>query len=772
VGGARLTMHRLLRRQLETHLGPDRETGPELRRLLRDIDARYRRADEDEASLRTALELVSDLTRRLAGAGARGREACDPAPGGLLRRLFAQAPFAVVFVDDELRVRAWSPGSERLLGYRAGEALERDVTALLFTAEDRDDARRDLRAILERGAAHESLRRMATRDGATRQHTWTVVPLRGEVGRPAGAAVLVRAPPEASDRYEVAAQGTGDVLWDWDLRDDRLWLSDAWGDLVGGRASGAASEWLSRVHESDRGAVDEALREHREGRTARFELEHRLRTETGALRWVLARGRALRDAGGKALRMTGSMTDITARREAIEHLLHDALHDPLTRLPNRALFLDLVKRSFARSRRRGDYRFAVVFLDLDRFKAVNDELGHAAGDELLVQMAARLQTCLREGDTLARLGGDEFTILLDDVRDASDTHIVADRIRQVSTEPFRLAGHDVTVSASLGIALSAPSYGRPEDLLHDADSAMYRAKAQGRARSVVFDPGMRERAPELLALEAELRRALLRKEFRVHYLPIVETASGRIQGLEALIRWEHPTRGVVAPEHFVPVAEETGLIVPIGRWLLHEAVRDFQGWRRATPDGALTLHVNLSSKQLLHSDLLETIDGALHEHRLGAHELAVELTEQTMQQGADAGQRIAQLRERGVRLCMDDFGTGPSSMSALCRAQLDSLKIDRSLFSGGSPRGQAPDLVRTILAVARSLGKSVVAEGIETAEQLGFLRELGCTAAQGFYFSPPIDIQGARSLLDRGASWYLPPDGPPAVRHIAPQAQA
>ncbi|MFL5273175.1 MAG: putative bifunctional diguanylate cyclase/phosphodiesterase, partial [Anaeromyxobacteraceae bacterium] len=594
-------MHRLLRRQLERHLGPDREPGPGLRELLRDIDARYHRADEDEGSLRRALELIADLTRRAVGAESRGREDRGTSPARLLKRLFDQAPFAVLFCDAELRVVAWNTASERLLGHRSGEALGRELPSLVFAEEDRADARRELRAILERGEADTTLRRTAPRNGPPRLQDWTIVPLREKGGRAAGAAVVVREPRDVHDRYELAAQGTGDALWDWDLRGDRLWLSEAWHEIIGATASGAQSEWLGRVHESDRGAVEETLRAHLDGRSPRFESEHRLRSEGAGYRWVLARGRAVRDASGKAVRVVGSMTDVTARKEAIDHLLHDALHDPLTRLPNRALFLDLVKRSFARSRRREDYRFAVIFLDLDRFKAVNDELGHAVGDDLLVQMGARLQTCLREGDTLARLGGDEFTILLDDVRDPRDTHIVAERIHQVTAHPFQIAGRDVRVSVSLGIALSAPTYGRPEDLLHDADTAMYRAKAQGQARSVVFDASMRERAPQLLDLEAELRRALLRREFCVHYLPIVDTTSGRIDGLEALIRWAHPERGLVAPEHFVPFAEETGLIVPIGRWLLHEAMRDFQAWRRATPDATRTLHVNLSSKQLLHS---------------------------------------------------------------------------------------------------------------------------------------------------------------------------
>jgi diguanylate cyclase (GGDEF)-like protein len=468
---------------------------------------------------------------------------------------------------------------------------------------------------------------------------------------------------------------------------------------------------------------------------------------------VLARGRVVRDSAGQALRFSGSMMDVTGRREASERALRDALHDPLTGLPNRTLFFDLVKRAFARSRRREGYCFAVMFLDVDRFKSVNDGLGHAVGDDLLVQMAKRLQTCLREGDTLARLGGDEFTILLDDVKDRRDTQTVADRINQVTAAAFDVNGREVLATVSIGIALSGPSYVRPEELLHDADTAMYRAKAQGRARSVVFDASMRELTPELLDLEADLRRGLLHQEFRVQYLPIVDVSSGRIAGLEALIRWEHPKRGLLAPDQFVPFAEETGLIVPIGRWLMHEAGREIQHCRRAASGRRLALHVNLSSRQLLHGELLQLIDGTLAENEIDAKDLVIELTENTLLEAAEAGAPITQLRDRGVRLYIDDFGTGSSSINSLHRIQLDSLKIDRSLFTGGSPRGHAPEVVRTIVALAREMGKNVVAEGIETAEQLRFVREIGCAAAQGFFFSPPIDADAARILVAKNATW-------------------
>ncbi|MFL5434780.1 MAG: putative bifunctional diguanylate cyclase/phosphodiesterase, partial [Myxococcales bacterium] len=360
---------------------------------------------------------------------------------------------------------------------------------------------------------------------------------------------------------------------------------------------------------------------------------------------------------------------------------------------------------------------------------------------------------LREGDTLARHGGDELTILLDDIKTPKDAVVVADRIHQVTGEAFQVNAHSAFCTVSIGIALSSSAYGKPEELLRDADTAMYRAKAQGRARSVVFDPTMREREPELMRLESDLRRALLREEFRVEYLPIVDVETGRIEGIEALLRWVHPERGVIPPDDFVPFAEETGLIVPIGRWLLRTASRDFQNLRHAGRLDGITLNINLSSKQLLQTDLLDQFEEVLRETHLSPQDLVLEITETAFQHSEQAAQRLGELKSRGFRLYMDDFGTGYSSLNSLYRFQLDSLKIDRSLFRGGSPKGQAPELVKTIVAFAKDLGKEVVAEGVETAEQLRFVREIGCASAQGYFFSPPVDRLELRSLLESQPSW-------------------
>ena len=747
-------MHPRLRRQLTEHLTSDEAERPSLRRLFKDVDAEYRKADQADAVLQRSLDLLADLARR----PAQPEHAAPPArvsPLARLRReLFDRAPFATFICDRHLQVLAWNGAAERQFGHRSGEAVGRDLAELLFPEGDRPTVRREFQGLVERGEIDQSLRVASSRSGEARLDEWTVVPLPGRRGEPLGAAVLVREPFASDDRCAVAWQGTGDGLFDWDLRVDRLWVSDNWLQLVGlDQGSGAPADWLERIHSADRDAVQAAVKTHLEGGATRFESEHRIRHQGGDWRWVLARAGAVRDATGKAIRLCGSMMDVTERRAAAERVVHDALHDSLTRLPNRSMFLDLAKRSFARTRRREGYAFAVLFLDLDHFKSVNDGLGHAAGDDLLVQTTRRLQTCLREGDTLARMGGDEFTILVDDVKGVVDAEAVAERIRQATSLPFQIGAREVFSTVSIGIAVSSPAYSRPEDLLLDADTAMYRAKAQGRARCVVFDGDLREREPQLLDLETDLRHALQRQEFRIQYLPLVEMKSGRIQGLEALVRWAHPKRGMMAPDQFVPFAEETGLIVPIGRWLLQQAGRDLRRFRQAPSGEQLMLHVNLSSKQLLHGDLLENIDDIVQEHHLAPGDLALELTEHVLRQSEDSPRRLAQLHRHGVRLLMDDFGAGSSSIRSLHQFECDSVKIDRSLFSGGAPRGEAPELVRTIMALARDLGKPVVAEGVETQEQLHFLRELGCSAAQGYYFSPPIDSDAAYSLVERNARW-------------------
>jgi diguanylate cyclase (GGDEF)-like protein len=438
--------------------------------------------------------------------------------------------------------------------------------------------------------------------------------------------------------------------------------------------------------------------------------------------------------------------------ETKEHFRHAAFHDSLTGLPNRAMFTELLKAEMDNSRRRNDHMFAVLFLDLDRFKNINDSLGHTHGDLLLVAFAERLERALRPVDTLARFGGDEFAILLSGMTDATDAVRVAQRIQDELSQPFVLDKNSAFASSSIGIALSSTGYDRPEDILRDADTAMYRAKENGKARYEVFDHGMHARAVSRLQLESDLRQAVEQKEFCVYYQPIVSLQTGRLAGFEALVRWNHPRRGLVMPADFIPVAEETGLIVPIGEWVLQEACRHIRECQLAHPSHrSLSLSVNLSARQVAQPDLLERIKDALAVSTLNSHCLKLEITESVVMENAEAAALMfKQLRALGVQLSIDDFGTGYSSLSYLHRFPLNYLKIDRSFVSRLTTDNDNA-IVRTISTLARNLGMEVIAEGIETEEQYQQLRLLGCEYGQGYLFSHPVNNDGVTHLLAQDA---------------------
>jgi diguanylate cyclase (GGDEF)-like protein/PAS domain S-box-containing protein len=460
----------------------------------------------------------------------------------------------------------------------------------------------------------------------------------------------------------------------------------------------------------------------------------RHRTASGAAHDLELSAHEVMFEGRRALLVAAA--DVTARRKAQAQLLQAAFYDPLTGLPNRALLKDRLDVAFARAKGRDAARFAVLFLDLDRFKLVNDSLGHRAGDELLIQIARRLEGCRRAGDTVARLGGDEFTLLVEGIVDDDEAVAVAERVHRGLAPPFLLEGHEVFASASIGIALGGPATERPEHLLRDADTAMYRAKVRG-CRHAVFDSSMHERAMAALRLENELRRALERGELRVHYQPIVELATGRAVGVEALVRWEHRDRGLVQPGEFIPLAEETGLIVPLGRWVLEEACHAL-----SVLPAPLTLSVNLSGRQLLQPDFLDELAALLAKRTLDPHRLRLELTESMlMGNGPAAMQALERLRGLGVRLCIDDFGTGYSSLSYLHELPIDALKIDRSFVQAMGEDERKIKIVQSILLLGKGLGIEVVAEGVETEAQAEALRRLGCELAQGYLFARPVPLE-------------------------------
>ena len=447
--------------------------------------------------------------------------------------------------------------------------------------------------------------------------------------------------------------------------------------------------------------------------------------------------------------------DICERKRAEEQLLHNTLHDELTGLPNQALFMDRLQLAVERAKRRQDYLFAVLFLDLDRFKVVNDSLGHIVGNQLLIAISRRLEIVMRSVDTVARFGGDEFTILLEDIEDINATIQVAERIQKELALPFKLNEYEVFTSASIGIALSSTGYEQPGHLLRDADIAMYRAKTLGKARYEVFDTTMHNHAVVLLQLETDLRRAIKKKEFRLHYQPIVSLVTGRIIGFEALVRWQHPERGLVSPIEFIPVAEETGMIVSIGKWVLHEACRQMQIWHAQFPTTPpLIVSVNLSGKQLTQPNLIKQINQVLQETGFDPGSLKLEITESVIIDNTEsATAMLLQLRALNIELQMDDFGTGYSSLSYLHRLPLNTLKIDRSFISNIGENGENLVIVQAIVTLAHNLKMDVTAEGIETVEKLDQLRLLQCDRGQGYFFSKPLDSRRVEELLASKPQW-------------------
>jgi diguanylate cyclase (GGDEF)-like protein/PAS domain S-box-containing protein len=552
---------------------------------------------------------------------------------------------------------------------------------------------------------------------------------------------------ESEERYALAARGAKDGLWDWKLSSDRIYFSPRWNQMLGCPVSETWSdceEWFSLIHPSDHHRVKSEIAAHLAGTTAEFVSEYRMRHVNGTFIWMLTRGIAVRNQNGRAIRMAGSQTDITEGKVA----------DPLTGLPNRLYFIDRLENSIETAHQMG-ILFAVLFLDLDRFKLINDSLGHAAGDELLVEIAMLLRSTVRSSDpiavaglpVIARLGGDEFAVLLPGIRHQLDAEAVAGRIVSQIAAPFHVNGRQVFASVSIGISLST-SGNTPEDLLRNADTAMYHAKTSGKARFAVFDEKMRERAIARLETETDLRKAIDGQQLVLCYQPQVCLRDQRIIGYETLIRWNHPERGLLVPGEFIPLAEETDLIVALGRWVLKEACRQMAEWHRSVVcDPPLTVSVNVSFKQLTETDLVEEVRRVLAETGLHPGSLKLEMTESAIMANAEnAVAMLQQLKDMGVGLEIDDFGTGYSSLSYLNKLPFDTLKIDRS-FVMELASAESAEIVKTIVELARSMNMNAIAEGVETADQLQALIALGCRYAQGFYFSKPLGSEETYALM-------------------------
>ncbi|HEX2205495.1 MAG TPA: PAS domain S-box protein [Longimicrobium sp.] len=558
---------------------------------------------------------------------------------------------------------------------------------------------------------------------------------------------------ESEERYRTLFEESRDAVYMSTVEGRMVEANQAFVDLFGYSREEVLSGRLESLYAdaSDRQRFRDEI--FREGSVREFEV--RLRHRDGSILHCLLSATLRRGPGGEVTGFQGIIHDITARKRVEEQLAYGALHDALTGLPNRALFVDRLERALERVRRGGEPPFAVLFLDLDRFKVVNDSLGHGVGDELLVSIGQRLQAVLRPGDTVARFGGDEFTLLLDEVPGGAveATH-VAERVLEALAAPFALEAHEVFCAASIGVAVSVAGGEGADELLRNADAALSRAKALGKARYEVFDLALHAEAMERLRLETDLRRAMERGELALLYQPVVALGTGRVAGFEALARWRHPERGTVSPGVFVPVAEETGLIHAMGRWVVEEACARASAWQGRFGGRRLRVSVNLSAAQFSRDGLAEHVAGTLEGCGLAPEVLHLEITESVLLKHAEPSRSIlARLRELGVGVCMDDFGTGYSSLGYLHRFPIDELKIDRSFVSRMEHDARSAQLVEAIVGLARTLGVSVVAEGVETPGQLEALRALGCDYAQGFLLYMPLSAEEAEALLERDPAW-------------------
>lgn len=558
----------------------------------------------------------------------------------------------------------------------------------------------------------------------------------------------------SEERYALAAQGANDGLWHWDLETGRVYYSPRWKEIVGFEDSEIGDrpdEWLGRIHADDRPEVEAQLADlWSRPDEAKFYSEHRLRHKNGAFRWVLGRAGLMHSRDGKAIRMSGSLTDITDSKTL----------DPLTGLANRALIVEWLERALAGVRRNAHRTFAALFVDLDHFKVINDSLGHLTGDQLLIHVGRRLRQAVRdpgkgrELDTVGRFGGDEFVILIDHVGSAEAAEAVAGRLLEALRKPFTLEGKEAFITASAGIALGGAHYQSAAEILRDADTAMYRAKTLGRDRPVVFDSEMRQQALLRLELEQDLRRAIERNQLVVFYQPKVSLLDGKLAGFEALLRWLHPTRGLIPPAEFIPLAEDSGLIVPIGLWVLRESCGAMARWHAEFDvQPPLEISVNVSVRQLRQADFAEQVVSLLRETGLRPASLHLEVTESIVLEDTQSTVRVLSgLKALGIGLKIDDFGTGYSSLKYLNDYPFNSLKIDRSFVSRLGRDENSSEVVKAILAMAKTMNLEVIAEGVETEEQLSYLKTAGCRFGQGYLFARPMPREDAQAYLIRALS--------------------
>jgi diguanylate cyclase (GGDEF)-like protein/PAS domain S-box-containing protein len=554
------------------------------------------------------------------------------------------------------------------------------------------------------------------------------------------------------ERYALATAGANDCIWDWEADTGQAYFSPRWQEMLGLPTEQNAlslDDWFVRVHPEDVAELRRLMGGKQPGAERHFEHEHRLRHHNGEYLWVFARGVILADEEGRSVRMAGSISSIAKRKETEHELIHRALHDALTGLPNRVLFTDRLQQALRRYKRNNEQRFAVLYFDLDRFKFVNDSLGHSAGDSLLVSIARRLLSVIRPGDSVARLGGDEFAVLVSDIDDESDTTLVAERIHRLFDQEFSIAGRGMYTSASIGVAVAAPQYRSPDEMLRDADLAMYRAKRSTAESTVIFDTTMHQAAISRLNMETDLRRAVSRGEFVVHYQPIVTLNDRRIVAFEALLRWMHPKNGMLEPSSFLAVMEDSGMLINLSWWVMEQACDQARQWRALFVNGSsLGMCVNVSAGMFRAKNSAQRLKGIVSAAGIAPGDLCLELTERDCMDHEEATHAaLEEIREFGVKIHMDDFGTGYSSLSYLQRCAYDTVKIDRSFVHGIDSEENSAAVIKTIVGLGRMLNMNVVAEGVESKSQFDALVSMDCPEAQGFLFSKPVTSTEAGELI-------------------------
>ncbi len=678
--------------------------------------------------------------------------------GAQLRRLdvVGSPDHGVCLIDDSGIVRQWNDTLAALLECPVPRAIGRtliELTPGLAASAVPAAAADTLRTRMPRTLARVPVRT------ATQQRVLSVTLVPEAAGvvlvwtDQTAAATAEQRLHDTAARFALIGEAANDGLWELDGARTGLFVSARWRQLLAMPADDAAlgpEAWFGRIHPDDVAGVTRAIASLADGRTERLDFEHRIRHEDGSYRRARCRAVAARDESGRLTRIAGSMTDITDFSGAHDQVLNANSRDQLTGLLNRGAFVDRLSARLDEYKTRRGSRFAVLCIDLDRFKVVNDSLGHITGDELLVSLSKRLEGCLRPGDAVSRLGGDEFAVMVQNISDEMQANVVAFRLQEALQAPFHVGGREVITSASIGIAISRAEYQNAEEMMRDADTAMCHAKSRGKARHELFDADMHKVALDRLGLETDLRQAVKSSSFEVHYQPIVSLSSRMCTGFESLVRWSRDGKPV-SPADFIPMAEELGIIEPLGTWVLQQACAAFVDWKARFPQSGLDyITVNVSAKQLVQQGFIYLVERTVEQNHMHPADLRLEITETAIMDAPQfAAQVLAELREFGVKVYLDDFGTGYSSLSHLHKLPVDALKIDRS-FVRGLLMDDRPAIVESILALAKTLQTNVVAEGIEEEAQANELERLGCRFAQGYFFSRPIPADKVELMLAAG----------------------